>query len=107
MMVKDLLNNMYSLGIGAASYSKEQIEKTVHELVKRGDVARAESGALIDELVDRGKKAQQEVEDMIQGRVRQLLSSMDVPTKEEVQALQQRVDLLEQKLVQTEKETDA
>ncbi|GIN10745.1 ATP synthase subunit B [Shouchella clausii] len=98
MAMKDLLNNMYSLGVGAAAASKEQIEKTVNDLVQRGEVKRSESNQLIDDLLAKGQKAQENMENMIQERTKQFLSSMDVPTKEEVDALKARVAALEKAL---------
>ena len=57
-MVRSLLNNVYSLGLGAAVTSKEQIEKAVDELVKKGEIRRSESSNLVDELVEKGSQTQ-------------------------------------------------
>ncbi|KKI85777.1 phasin family protein [Alkalihalobacillus clausii] len=102
--MKDLLNNMYSLGVGAAAASKEQIEKTVNDLVQRGEVKRSESNQLIDDLLAKGQKAQENMENMIQERTKQFLSSLDVPTKEEVDALKARVAALEKALSEKDAE---
>ncbi|WP_257007082.1 phasin family protein [Shouchella clausii] len=104
MAMKDLLNNMYSLGVGAAVASKEQIEKTVNDLVQRGEVKRSESNQLIDDLLAKGQKAQENMENMIQERTKQFLSSLDVPTKEEVDALKARVAALEKALSEKDAE---
>ncbi|ALA50997.1 phasin family protein [Shouchella clausii] len=104
MAMKDLLNNMYSLGVGAAAASKEQIEKTVNDLVQRGEVKRSESNQLIDDLLAKGQKAQENMENMIQERTKQFLSSLDVPTKEEVDALKARVAALEKALSEKDAE---
>ncbi|GIN17113.1 ATP synthase subunit B [Shouchella clausii] len=104
MAMKDLLNNMYSLGVGVAAASKEQIEKTVNDLVQRGEVKRSESNQLIDDLLAKGQKAQENMENMIQERTKQFLSSLDVPTKEEVDALKARVAALEKALSEKDAE---
>ncbi|WP_059103653.1 phasin family protein [Shouchella shacheensis] len=96
--MRDLLNNVYSLGVGAAAASKEQIERTVNELVQKGEVKRSESNQLVDDLMQRGKEAQADLEDLVQTRVKQFLTSMDVPTKEEVDALKARIARLERSL---------
>lgn len=57
MAMRDVLNNVYSLGVGAASASKEQIERTVNELVQRGEVKRSESNQLVDDLMEKRKKS--------------------------------------------------
>lgn len=98
MAMKDLLNNAYSLGVGVASASKEQIERTVNDLVQRGEVKRSESNQLVDDLVAKGQKAQKEIESMVNERIKQFLVSQDVPTKSEVDALKARIAILEKTL---------
>ncbi|WP_245808793.1 phasin family protein [Shouchella patagoniensis] len=102
MAMKDVLNNVYSLGVGAASASKEQIEKTVNDLVQRGEVKRSESNQLVDDLMEKGQKAQQEIESMVNERIKQFLVSMDVPTKAEVEALKARIAVLEKTISEQE-----
>ncbi|MDQ0205850.1 phasin family protein [Alkalicoccobacillus murimartini] len=95
-MVRSLLNNVYSLGLGAAVTSKEQIEKAVDELVKKGEIRRSESSNLVDELVEKGSQTQKQIEGIVQERVKQVLDSMHIATKEEVAALERRIRELEQ-----------
>jgi len=109
MAMRDVLNNVYSLGVGAASASKEQIERTVNDLVQRGEVKRSESNQLVDDLMEKGKKAQNEIESMISERVKQYLVSIDVATQAEVDALKARVAILEKTMnekEQTESKND-
>ncbi|TSB46853.1 phasin family protein [Alkalicoccobacillus porphyridii] len=96
-MVRSLLNNVYSLGLGAAVTSKEQIEKAVDDLVKKGEVKRSESSNLVDELVEKGNQTQKQIDSIVQERVKQVLDSMNIATKDEIAALEQRVRMLEQK----------
>ena len=41
--MKDMLEKILSLGFGIVAVSKEQVEKVVAELVKRGEVAPTEA----------------------------------------------------------------
>lgn len=93
----DLLKQVFSLGLGAAVATKEQIEKTVETLVKKGEVSKEESKELINQWVEKGEQAKRDLDEMIKAKVNQSLSSLNVVTKEEFLALERRVRELENK----------
>ncbi|MGE7604158.1 phasin family protein [Peribacillus sp. NPDC097675] len=93
----DLFKNIFSLGIGAAAATKEQIEKTVDTLVKKGDISKEESKDLIKQWVEKGEQAQKHIDDTVKVKVNQALNGLNLATKEEVQALERRIAALEQK----------
>jgi polyhydroxyalkanoate synthesis regulator phasin len=99
-MIRDLINKTFSLGIGAAVTSKEQIEKLVDELVKKGEVTQAESRNMVDELMKKGDEARAELEQQINLKVKQRLAEMDLATKEDIERLENRIALLEAKNLQ-------
>ncbi len=96
-MIRDIVNKTFSMGIGAAVTSKEQIEKLVDELVKKGEVSRAESKSMVDELVKKGDEARTEFEQQINLKVKQRMAEMDLATKEDIERLEKRIALLEAK----------
>ena len=93
----DLIKNIFSLGIGAAAATKEQIEKTVDTLVKKGDISKEESKDLIKQWVEKGEQAQKQIDDSVKVKVNQALNGLNLATREEVQALERRIATLEQK----------
>lgn len=93
----DLFKQVFSLGLGAAITTKEQIEKTVDALVKKGEVNKDESKELISQWVERGEQAKQEIDDIIKTRVNQALTSLNLVTKEEFKELERRIQALENK----------
>lgn len=95
----DLLKQVFSLGLGTAVATKEQIEKTVEALVKKGEVSKEDSKELINQLVEKGEQAQQDIDDTVNKRVNQALSSLNLVTKDEFNELERRVRLLESKKV--------
>lgn len=92
----DLFKNILSLGIGAASATKEQIERTVDTLVKKGDISKEESKDLIKQWIEKGEQAQKQIDDSVKIKVNQALNNLNLATKEEVQALERRIAALEQ-----------
>jgi polyhydroxyalkanoate synthesis regulator phasin len=93
--MKDLFNKAVSLGLGLAVTSKEQIEKVVDELVKKGEMSRAESPAFVDELLKKGEEAKQKVEAMVQERVQAAISELKLATQEDIARLERRLEALE------------
>ena len=99
-MIRDIVNKTFSLGIGAAITSKEQIEKLVDDLVKKGEVTQAESKSMVDDLLKKGDEARAEFEQQINLKVKQRLAEMNLATKEDIERLENRITLLEAKNLQ-------
>ncbi|MHB1406650.1 MAG: phasin family protein [Desulfitobacteriaceae bacterium] len=95
--MKDLLKKGLALGLGVAVASKEQIEKVVDDLVKKGEVSTAESKELVNELIVKGEEGQKELQRVIREQFNKLLSELNIPTKEEIKRLEERLAKLESK----------
>lgn len=91
--MKDLINKAVSLGLGLAVTGKEQAEKLVDELVKRGEMSREESFAFVDDLLKKGDEAQRKLTGLVQERV-QAFGERRWATKEDIERLEQRLDAL-------------
>ncbi len=100
--VKDTIDKMISLGLGVVVASKEQIEKTVDELVKKGEVGREESKGLVDELLRKGAEARSKIESMAQEKASAFRGDGRFVTREELTAIQLRLEALEEKMRQFE-----
>ncbi|KWX70600.1 phasin family protein [Paenibacillus jilunlii] len=93
--MKTALEKAIMLGIGLAAAGKEQIELTVSELVKKGEVGRLEARALAEKLIHR-KEEEQRMEGRITERVQAILSEENLAALEELKQLKLRVLALEQ-----------
>jgi polyhydroxyalkanoate synthesis regulator phasin len=93
--MKNFINQVFSLGLGAAIASKEQIEKIVNDLVKKGELSNAESKEWIDKLTERGVQARKELDDIVKTRIHQVLNELNLVTKDEVRELERRIEILE------------
>lgn len=94
----DLFKKGLALGLGLAIVSKEQIEKVVDELVKKGEVSVSESKDLIHELVEKGEEQQKELNSKVQEQVQKLLTELNVPTQADIERLEKRIANLENQL---------
>ncbi|TDF94432.1 phasin family protein [Paenibacillus piri] len=93
--MKDMIKKGLALGLGLAVASKEQAEKMVDELVKKGELSREESRQFVDELLQKGEKAQIELERMISQKTKELLDGLNLATKEDIQRLEQRIEQIQ------------
>lgn len=77
--------------------TKEQIEKAVDSLVKKGDISKEDSKVLIKQWVEKGELAQKQLDESVKAKVNQALNGLNLATKEEVRELERRIVILEQK----------
>jgi polyhydroxyalkanoate synthesis regulator phasin len=95
--MKNVLRKGFALGLGLAIVGKEQIEKFVDELVKKGELSQHESREFAHELMKKGEEAQQKLDERIQLKLKQLLSELNIATKDDIKRLEQRIEQLENK----------
>lgn len=96
--MKDFINKGLALGLGLAMVSKEQIEKLVDELVKKGEVSANDSKELIRELTEKGEAEKKEINARIHEQLGKLLRDLKIPTRDDLERLEQRIQELENKL---------
>jgi len=97
-----LLDLLISLGWGTVSLTRERAEIMVDLLIKRGEISREEAKKTINELVDRGEKERAEVKQYLQEEVKNMLQKYSLVTREEFNILQDQINMLEQKLKQSD-----
>ena len=102
--MKDMLEKILSLGFGIVAVSKEQVEKVVAELVKRGEVAPTEAKKMVNEMLERGREERERLGEMVRNQINKTLTELNLvsrriphPTaadwylEEKLQALEARI----------------
>lgn len=97
-MMKSIFEKGLAFGLGLAVKSKEQIEATVDELVKKGELKKEESNRFVHELLEKGAETRGELDLMIKDRMKIMLNELNLVRKEDIQRLEQRIVQLEQEL---------
>ena len=92
--MRDLINKAVSLGFGLAETSKEQIEKLVDDLVRKGEISRTESAGFVSELVKKSEDAQNRIKSAIRDGVRSVIAELQLATKEDIERLERKLDAL-------------
>jgi polyhydroxyalkanoate synthesis regulator phasin len=97
-MLKDVLKKSLALGFGLAVTSKEQLEKAVEELVKRGEMTKSESQEFLKELMKKGEGTSAELEALINRKINNMIDRLELVKKSEVERLEKRIEELEKRL---------
>lgn len=93
-------------GIGLAVTSKEQIEKVVDELVKKGEVAPAESKKVVDQMIEKGREEQEKMKELVSDQVNNVLKETDIPSRDDIVYLEKKVERLEERIRELEANND-
>lgn len=96
--MKDAIAKAIALGFGLAQAGKEQVEKTVEELVKKGEVSREEARHLLNDLIAKGEEASRRTDANLRDRLEELLRESPFALQKDVERLEQRVAQLESRL---------
>jgi polyhydroxyalkanoate synthesis regulator phasin len=82
--------------VGAATLSLEKVDATVQDLIERGKLSVKEGKELREELLQRKKDA--EPETLTAEKLDSILESLNFAGRREVEALEERVRILEEKI---------
>jgi polyhydroxyalkanoate synthesis regulator phasin len=87
------LKKLLLAGIGSVALTYEKAEDIINELVKKGEIAVKDGKELSEELK---RKIQNKSEDA-GGHLKDVLSGMNLATKEDIEELKKRIEELEKR----------
>ncbi|RJQ43590.1 MAG: hypothetical protein C4534_07785 [Gaiellales bacterium] len=96
--ISDMFQRVMLLGIGAASLTREKIEELVNDLVEKGRLTTEEGRELLDEATGRARKEGMNIKEMAADTYQDALRAMNVATRESVEELERRLEVLEAKV---------
>jgi poly(hydroxyalkanoate) granule-associated protein len=103
----DAVHKVLLAGIGAVALAKEDMEDLVGKLVERGEIAEADGRKMMKDVMDRRKKQASEqtkkAEDVLDQRVEDVMTRMNIPTKDEIEALSAKITALTKKVDELKK----
>ncbi|WP_077369357.1 phasin family protein [Anaerosalibacter sp. Marseille-P3206] len=92
------LKNIILAGIGSIAYTYEKANEMVDTLVKKGEITVNQGKELNEELkkvIDTKKQEQQENTTIDQETLKNIITQLNLPTKEDINSLNARIDKLE------------
>lgn len=94
----DFLKKTYLAGLGLASMTQEKIEELVDDLIKRGEVAEKDRSKIVEDMLNRVQEEQDKLFKKVREYVKKVVHEMGLPTHDEFNELQKRVEQLENEL---------
>jgi poly(hydroxyalkanoate) granule-associated protein len=94
----DATRKVLLASIGVMALAQDEIEDFVGKLIDRGEIAERDGRQLVREIVDRRKIEAKEAEDEAARRVQQFLDKLNVPTKDDINLLNEKLNLLSMKI---------
>ena len=98
-----IINKAFLAGLGAVSLTRGKLESIVDELVKLGEVSWEEKQGLLDDLVKAGEKHKNEIRKLVQKEVQKASEKLDIPTRQEIEALREQIEKLHKREDNTDK----
>jgi len=92
-----LLGKFLLSGLGVLVLTEEKIVKFIEELTKEGEITQKGKKELLTEIIEKGEEKKKEIEGKIREKVENMLSQMNVATKNDIQKLEKRIATLEKK----------
>lgn len=94
-------------GVGAVALAQDEAEAFVNRLVERGEIAEKEGRQLIKDMVEKRKKKAEDTveksEHQLDERVERILQRMNIPTRNDINALSRQITALSKKVDELKK----
>ncbi len=100
MSVFDVVRKALLAGVGV----QEKVKEFIDELIKKGELSEAEGAKLIKEWTEKAEKSTEGLRQSITGLINSTLEKMKLPTREEVERLEKKIDRLSERLKKLEGE---
>jgi polyhydroxyalkanoate synthesis regulator phasin len=100
----DLIKKGMLAGLGAAVLTRDKVLEATRKLVDEGKLSNDEAETLTDELIKSGEREWEEAGAKIHSSFRKVSESLEVVRKKDFLDLLAKVETLEQRLAELEKE---
>jgi polyhydroxyalkanoate synthesis regulator phasin len=90
----ETLDKMMLAGLGAISMTRERAEKIFDEYVSRGKAEKESRTGFVKAVMDAADKNREEIQKLIDKQVRETVEHMNLPTRQDIERLEQKVDQL-------------
>ncbi|MEW6535398.1 MAG: phasin family protein [Candidatus Auribacterota bacterium] len=94
----ELIRKMVNLAFGAWSVTREKVEQTADDLIKRGEISSEEAKKFVDEMLSKIEESKKEIDIKIENIVEKTLQKMHVPSRSEVEQLQTQLTEVKEEL---------
>jgi len=93
-MLENLKKNI-DKGLDYAVMTKDKLTKAAKDLAKENNLTKEEAKKLIDHLLKKSEEARKSLESDLQDAVQSVMKKMNIPSKDEIKKLEDRIKKLE------------
>jgi len=90
----DFIKKSMLIGVGLAVLTREKLEQSIDELIKKGEMSEKEGKDALDDLVKKSKEARKELTEKVEKTVADTLKKLNIPTRKEYSELAEKVEQL-------------
>ena len=98
MNMMDLLKKTLAFGMGAAALSAEKLKQFADDMVARGEMTSEEAGKFVDDVSKRADDEKRTVQEWVREQMSKMLQQVGAAESARVEALEQRIAALEERL---------
>lgn len=91
----DVFKRIFLTGLGAVAVTAEKAGEMIDELVKKGELTFEQGKEIAKEYREKFGTQMQEFDNKVESAVSNVLSSMNIATKDDLKKLQDKLDQLE------------
>ena len=106
----EMARNVLLAGIGVVALTQEEVEKFVHKLIERGEIAEKDGRRLINDVREKRRRKSEEIsveaEATYEGRMEEVLARMNIPSKSDIDALSRKITILTEKVDELNKQEE-
>lgn len=96
----DVIKKTLLAGVGAAVVTKEKIEDSLEELVRKGKLSAADAKIVAEKIAEQGRREFEAATDGLSARLKDLFARTEDDTRVRLAALEERVRILETRLAE-------
>jgi len=115
-----LIHKALLAGVGAVALAQDEVEDLVNRLVERGEIAEADGKRMLKDVIEQRRESVEQVQrkaneyldhpsravDDVEKRIQTVMAKMNIPTKDEIEALSARISALTRKVEELKKERE-
>lgn len=84
--------------IGAMALAQDEAQEFIDRLVERGEIAEQEGKDLMREMIEKRRERRRETKVRFNQRVEEAVEQLNVPTKDDIEALSAKITALSKKI---------
>jgi poly(hydroxyalkanoate) granule-associated protein len=90
--------------VGAVSLTQDAVEDFVEKLIERGEIAEKDGRTLVKDIAEKRSKAIKSAEERATQHFEHILKRMNIPTRKDIEALNEKVVELTRKIDELKRE---